>query len=208
MRRSRSGGRRRCRRGAPANRRRRRSARSIAAAIERVRDEARPDPRDADELHDALLTVGFLTGDGLRRPIAGRAVRSARASAASARALRAAHPESHLGRGRAAARDCAPSIRRRCSIRAIAPPPSRAARAGRASDALVELSAGASRIARPDDRAGSPSRSASPRPTPTRRCSRSKREGVVLRGTFHAGAGACDSNGAIAACSRASTATR
>src|SRR5438105_35162 len=31
-----------------------------AAAIERVRDEARPDPRDADELHDALLTAGFL----------------------------------------------------------------------------------------------------------------------------------------------------
>ncbi|HEX7422093.1 MAG TPA: helicase-related protein, partial [Thermoanaerobaculia bacterium] len=31
------------------------------AAIERVRDEARPDPRDADELHDALLTAGFLT---------------------------------------------------------------------------------------------------------------------------------------------------
>jgi ATP-dependent Lhr-like helicase len=29
-------------------------------AIERVRDEARPDPRDADELHDALLTCGFL----------------------------------------------------------------------------------------------------------------------------------------------------
>src|SRR6185436_13950436 len=33
------------------------------AAIERVRDEARPDPRDADELHDALLTAGFLTED-------------------------------------------------------------------------------------------------------------------------------------------------
>ena len=31
------------------------------AAIARVRDEARPDPRDADELHDALLTAGFLT---------------------------------------------------------------------------------------------------------------------------------------------------
>ncbi len=29
-------------------------------AIERVLDEARPDPRDADELHDALLTFGFL----------------------------------------------------------------------------------------------------------------------------------------------------
>jgi len=36
------------------------------AAIERVRDEARPDPRDADELHDVLLTVGFLTDDEAR----------------------------------------------------------------------------------------------------------------------------------------------
>jgi ATP-dependent Lhr-like helicase len=34
-----------------------------AAAIDRVRDEVRPDPRDADELHDALLTAGFLTAD-------------------------------------------------------------------------------------------------------------------------------------------------
>ncbi len=32
-----------------------------AAAIERVREEAWPDPRDAEELHDALLSVGFLT---------------------------------------------------------------------------------------------------------------------------------------------------
>jgi ATP-dependent Lhr-like helicase len=31
------------------------------AAIVRVREEERPDPRDADELHDALLTIGFLT---------------------------------------------------------------------------------------------------------------------------------------------------
>jgi ATP-dependent Lhr-like helicase len=30
------------------------------SAIARVREEARPDPRDADELHDALLTFGFL----------------------------------------------------------------------------------------------------------------------------------------------------
>jgi ATP-dependent Lhr-like helicase len=34
-----------------------------ASAIDRVRDEERPDPRDADELHDALLTAGFLTVD-------------------------------------------------------------------------------------------------------------------------------------------------
>jgi ATP-dependent Lhr-like helicase len=31
------------------------------AAIERVREEAWPDPQNADELHDALLTSGFLT---------------------------------------------------------------------------------------------------------------------------------------------------
>jgi ATP-dependent Lhr-like helicase len=33
------------------------------AAIVRVREEERPEPRDADELHDALLTVGFMTED-------------------------------------------------------------------------------------------------------------------------------------------------
>ena len=34
-------------------------------AIARVRDEARPDPRDADELHDALLTVGLIDARSL-----------------------------------------------------------------------------------------------------------------------------------------------
>src|SRR5437016_6938536 len=31
------------------------------AAIERVREEARPDPRNADELHDSLLVFGALS---------------------------------------------------------------------------------------------------------------------------------------------------
>src|SRR5262249_37664183 len=35
-------------------------------ATERVRDEAWPDPRDADELHDVLLTTGFVTEDDAR----------------------------------------------------------------------------------------------------------------------------------------------
>jgi ATP-dependent Lhr-like helicase len=38
------------------------------AAIERVRDEERPDPRDADELHDALLTFGFLVDGEIESP--------------------------------------------------------------------------------------------------------------------------------------------
>ena len=37
------------------------------AAIEKVRSEARPQPRDADELHDALLSSGFLTPDQIER---------------------------------------------------------------------------------------------------------------------------------------------
>ena len=32
-----------------------------AGAIARVREEEGPEPRDADELHDALLSTGFLT---------------------------------------------------------------------------------------------------------------------------------------------------
>jgi ATP-dependent helicase Lhr and Lhr-like helicase len=38
-----------------------------AAAIDHVRDEQRPDPRDADELHDTLLTIGFLTDDEVQQ---------------------------------------------------------------------------------------------------------------------------------------------
>jgi len=34
-----------------------------ASAVEKVRQEAAPDPRDADELHDALMTSGVLTAD-------------------------------------------------------------------------------------------------------------------------------------------------
>jgi ATP-dependent Lhr-like helicase len=37
-----------------------------AEAIARVRDEVKADPRDADELHDALVTAGFLTEEELR----------------------------------------------------------------------------------------------------------------------------------------------
>jgi ATP-dependent Lhr-like helicase len=50
-----------------------------SAAIERVRDEARPDPRDADELHDALLTAGFLTDEETPRDLIDTLVASRRA---------------------------------------------------------------------------------------------------------------------------------
>ncbi|MGZ8833964.1 MAG: DEAD/DEAH box helicase, partial [Thermoanaerobaculia bacterium] len=50
-----------------------------AAAIARVRDEARPDPRDAYELHDALLTAGFLTDEEAPRQLADELVQTRRA---------------------------------------------------------------------------------------------------------------------------------
>ena len=37
------------------------------SAIAMVREEARPDPRDADELHDTLVTTGFLTSAEVNR---------------------------------------------------------------------------------------------------------------------------------------------
>ena len=55
-----------------------------AAAIARVRDEERPDPRDADELHDALLTAGFLLDDEVDRAMAETLVASRRAALWSA----------------------------------------------------------------------------------------------------------------------------
>ncbi len=51
-----------------------------AAAIARVRDEERPDPRDADELHDALLTAGFLLDNEVDRAMADALVASHRAT--------------------------------------------------------------------------------------------------------------------------------
>ena len=146
-----------------------------AAAIERVRDEARPDPRDADELHDALLTAGFLTGDELdgadpdllatltaarragdRRAVGGR--RRARVVASPPERLpelRAIHPE----------RDAPPSLQ---------PPPSRrrGVDARRGDRRRAARPADARRARPPPPRW--PSRSASPPATPTRRCCRSK----------------------------------
>jgi len=75
-----------------------------AAAIARVRDEVRPDPRDADELHDALLTCGFLlddevsAADAAALASAGRATRADRTWVAAERLpeLLAVRPEARL----------------------------------------------------------------------------------------------------------------
>jgi ATP-dependent Lhr-like helicase len=99
-----------------------------AAAIERVRDEARPDPRDTDELHDALMTAGYLLDDEAPQPLclalatSSRATRAGTAWVAAERLpeMLAVHP------------DAVPAP-------PIAVPASRAARAWTRPEALAEL---------------------------------------------------------------------
>ncbi len=98
-----------------------------ASAIARVREEARPDPRDADELHDALLTAGFLLDGEVDQPFepltaTGRATRMGGRWVAAERVpeMRAVHPDAPLQPP-------------------IAVPESRAARAWGRDEAIVEL---------------------------------------------------------------------
>ena len=55
-------------------------------AIERVREEERPEPRDADELHDDLVTAGFLTPeeiDGVAADVLAKLTHTGRAGIAA-----------------------------------------------------------------------------------------------------------------------------
>src|SRR5262245_19734615 len=100
-----------------------------ASAIARVRDEERPEPRDADELHDALLTSGFLRNEEvatLDPAMTARLKDTGRAASTSVGVwicaerlpeLRALHPDVH----------CEPEI---------VPPQSRAQKVWSRTDAL------------------------------------------------------------------------
>ncbi len=107
-----------------------------ADAIARVREEERPDPRDADELHDALLIAGFLTLDELEgvRPelleqltTSRRAGRVVRARTASFVVAAERLPELHA---------IHPDIEVRGTLQ---PPASRLAKAWTRSEAIVEI---------------------------------------------------------------------
>jgi ATP-dependent Lhr-like helicase len=147
-----------------------------AQAIERVRDEARPDPRDADELHDALVTAGFLTVDeGRAMPSAcfealTRARRATRLLSMWVAAERlpemlAVHPEAMLEP-------------------VIAAPAGRAARAWSREEAIVELLRGRVSIEGPTD-AASLARSLCVSETDAQGALIDlEGEGVVLRGHF------------------------
>ena len=115
-----------------------------AAAIARVRDEERPDARNAEELHDALLTVGCLRDGELPRTDGHDGGESAPTPAAvglaaAGRATRASIGMVHVW----VAAERLPELLALHPAAAlspqIAPPPARAARRWTPDDALREL---------------------------------------------------------------------
>jgi len=152
-----------------------------AAAIERVRDEARPDPRDADELHDALLTAGFLTRDEIATPAAEwleelvaarratRTVGNINVSVAAERLpeLRAVHPQIALDP-------------------IVDPPASRAAREWTRDVALAELLRGRLAIVGPTTAAALAGAIGVAESDAEAALLALEAEGVVLRGSFTA----------------------
>jgi ATP-dependent Lhr-like helicase len=117
------------------------------AAIERVRDEARPDPRDADELHDALLTAGFLTAAEARTVPDGLVLALMRTRRATELRVR------NLAFGILAAAERLPELRavhpEATLDPAIEAPPTRAACVWTRDAAIVELLRGRVGIAGP-----------------------------------------------------------
>ncbi|HET7436033.1 MAG TPA: DEAD/DEAH box helicase, partial [Thermoanaerobaculia bacterium] len=141
------------------------------AAIERVRDEERPDPRDADELHDALLSAGFLLADEVPMALMRELIAARRAAEVSSLfiaaervpELVAVHPNVHVP---------------------IAAPASRATKVWTREEAIVELLRGRLTITGPitamvlADSLGVTERDAEAALLVL------EREGVVLRGRF------------------------
>jgi ATP-dependent Lhr-like helicase len=112
------------------------------AAIARVVDEERPDPRDADELHDALLTTGVLfesdADEALFRALAdrGRATRMTGVRRAGAAEGGSAGPLWVAAERLPELLAVHPTVR---LDPPLAPPPSRAARVWTRGDALISL---------------------------------------------------------------------
>jgi ATP-dependent Lhr-like helicase len=145
-------------------------------AIERVRDEARPDPRDADELHDVLLTTGFLTGEEAREisrelfeqlTTARRATRANGSWVCAERLpeLLAVHPDAVLEPP-------------------ITAPPSRAARTWSREEAIVELLKGRLTILGPTTAAALATSFSITDAEADTALLALESEGIVLRGAF------------------------
>jgi ATP-dependent Lhr-like helicase len=172
-----------------------------AQAIARVRDEARPDPRDADELHDALLTSGVLLDGEIDADIdlqtrLCEARRATRVSMPGEPALTSAtDAPADSGKGDATSPQvCLVSAERLPELLAIHPaavldppiaaPVSRAARTWTRDEAIVELLRGRLTITGPTTAAALADSLAIAITEAETALLALESEGVVLRGTF------------------------
>ena len=154
------------------------------AAIDRVRDEARPDPRDADELHDALLTAGILTkedGASIAAELFDRLIADRRVTVAVAQPFRAAEPlwvaAERLPELLAVHPDATIDP-------IVAAPPSRAARVWNREEAIVELVRGRLALTGPVTAAALARSLLVGETEATTALEALEAEGVVLRGFF------------------------
>lgn len=154
-------------------------------AIERVRKEAWPEARDADELHDALVMTGFLTAEEVRQSgweaLADELARTNRGAIAHAGAARLWVAAERLLQLQAVFPDCrlSPSISA----------PRNAARSDDASHALIELLRGRVETLGPTTEHDVAQSIGLPAPDIAVAFAALESEGFVLRGYFEPGAG-------------------
>jgi ATP-dependent Lhr-like helicase len=173
-------------------------------AIDRVRDEARPDPRDAEELHDALLTAGFLTEapQHLLREL----MAAGRAAVARPFEGRVGGPERPAPHPLIVAAERIPEIRAIHPELAldplIEPPPSRAARAWTRAEALVEVVRGRLTITGPTTAPALADAVGVCEADVDSALLTLESQGVAMRGRFTPGRAAQDVNPAVEWCDR------
>jgi ATP-dependent Lhr-like helicase len=161
-----------------------------AAAIARVVDEARPDWRDADELHDALVTTGFLEADEatVRGEPFAVLTRAGRAALVVSGFSRTSPVVSGFSRTLIVAAERLPeflAIHPGASVEpSIVAPPSRTARTWSRSEAIVELLRGRLAITGPVTAAALASSLDILEADATEALLTLEGEGVVLRGSF------------------------
>jgi len=151
------------------------------AAIDRVRAEAWPDPRDADEVHDALLCAGFLTPADVARLAPGLFEQLV-----SARRACLVHfaPDRTI----AIAAERLPEVTAIASSATLEPridaPPSRASRIWAGADALTELLRGRLTITGPVTASALAQSLAIPEADADRALLALEADGAILRGSF------------------------
>ena len=163
-----------------------------ASAIARVVDEASPDPRDADELHDVLLTTGFLSDEEVSQAMDSAGAQAPALLATAGRATRAViHPvevAADLQVRLWVAAERLPEILAIHPTASLEPPlaipPSRSTRTWTGEAALVELLRGRLSIVGPATAAALAGSIGVSEADVHAALLALESEGVVLRGTF------------------------